>query len=274
MKNLRFGFLLVYILSTLLFIFKNETVANGLTFYPSAYFVKGNYSDERRSENYSFYNTVKITDRFYFTGAFEKLKLTYTDFTLGQNNYLAGGYLNRFPFFFKIYYSHIDSDVLEINSSSNLISGEVFYFIKPFYFGTAYSFYKINDEVNTISNQVTLRLDWIINPIIYLSIRPNFTHAINKQKFLSLSGKLSFSPTSKFTLKAAGAIGKRIYYFDNNLLIIFNQPEIQKSLLTLQCDYNLLEELTITGGFQKTEFSGYTINHFIIGLKSKINLKF
>lgn len=274
MKNKKYPIRFSYFLIFFIIIFKANIKADALTIYPSAYFVKGNYSDDRKLTTLSFYNSIKITDRFYVTGAYEYLSLKYPEFTLAQKNYLAGGYLNQFPYFFKLYYSHIDSDILENNYSSNLLSAEIFYFIKPFYLGTAYTFYKINDEQKSISNQVTLRLDWIVSPRIYISLKPNFTFTSTNQKYYSIAGKVNITPTSKFIVKVAGKIGERIYYFDNDLLVHFNQPEVQKYLVNLQVDFNVSDDFALIGGIQNTKFSGYSIYHLIVGLKTKLGFKF
>jgi hypothetical protein len=163
---------------------------------------------------------------------------------------------------------------LENNYSSNLLSAEIFYFIKRFYLGTAYTFHKINDEQKTIGNQVTLRLDWIVSPRIYVSLRPNFTFTSANQQYYSIAGKVNFAPTSKFIIKVGGTIGERIYYFDNDLLVLFNQQEVQKYLVNLRVDYNVSDNIALIGGIQNTKFSGYSIYHLIIGLKTKLGFKF
>jgi hypothetical protein len=62
-------------------------------------------------------------------------------------------------------------------------------------------------------------------------------------------------------LLASAVFGKRAYYFDPDLLTIFNQDETQESLWTVRTEYTIGGVATLIGSYQSTGFTGYTVKY-------------
>ena len=64
--------------------------------------------------------------------------------------------------------------------------------------------------------------------------------------------------------------GKRAYYFDENLLTIFNQDETQKKIYSAKVELNLTKQFILPIVFQYSEFQTYNIKYFTAGIKLKL----
>ena len=96
-----------------------------------------------------------------------------------------------------------------------------------------------------------------------------------KAKYLPYLNNTKFHfPLNQYTLslKLYGFGGERAYYYDEDLLTMFNQNETQKNLVSLRVEYDIVKELTLIGNYQYTEFQNYIIRYYVGGLKFDLDL--
>lgn len=122
------------------------------------------------------------------------------------------------------------------------------------------------------TNQFTGRLEWIAGPRIFLSLKPSYVKPKDGRSLTSVAGKIHYLPVNQLLLKVGGMIGKRAYYFDSDILTIFNQDETQKNLIFGQLEYSPVKQFTLILAVQHTEFETFSINYYIAGIKTNFSL--
>jgi len=247
---------------------------------PSFYFTYGDYSNKNLSKSFAFYNTSEITKNAFLTIHYDNLSISAKDWSYLQQTFLANSYVNLFPFGMKGTYAQFKGDYsykpnkFIYNDYTNLYSADLFYYNNLYYFGLSYTYLSVNGILNIKglthqkSSQLTLRLEKILSNDLFLSVKPNYSQLTDGRKLLSVSGKVHYLLSSQLLLKAGGMIGKRAYYFDSDLLTIYNQDDTQKSLYFGQIEYSFNNSLKLITAFQRTNFQSYAINYFVVGLKS------
>jgi len=257
---------------------------------PSFYFTHGAYTNTEYSNSLAFYNTVNITKGFYLINHYEHLTINDPYWHYLQQAFLAGGSFEMFPYYLKLNYSHYKGDYNYITSSinnysdyTNLYNCDFLYYTNLYYLGAAYTHENLIGYKNEITDQFTLRIDKIMNPFLYMSFRPNFTYTrqvnnVNNtnpdysRKLFSASLNFYYRINPGFNLKLGGFFGQRAYYFDSDILTIFNQDNTQKYQAYGQIDYNLFGSLKLILSYQHTKFDDFSINYYTLGLKSNLFL--
>jgi hypothetical protein len=247
---------------------------------PSFYFTYGNYSSKDLSKSYAFYNTSGITKNYSLTVHYDNLLITGTDWNYLQQTFLAGNYFNFFPFGIKLTYAHLKGDYsytpypIKYSDFTNLYNLDLFYYKNLYYLGLSFTYLDAKGILNITGltqqkvSQLTLRLEKIVFNELFVSIKPNYSQISDGRKLFSLFGKFHYLLSSQLLLKAGGMIGKRAYYFDSDLLTIYNQDYTQTSLYFGQFEYSVSSSIKLISSYQHTKFQNYSINYFILGIKS------
>jgi len=267
------------ILFALLF-FASSLQADSTFVNPSFYFTYGNYSSKEVSKSYAFYNTIAITNNYFMTVHYDNLTITGKNWNYLQQTFLVGNYINLFPLGVKFSYAHLKGDYSSPPSSftysdfTDLYNLDLFYYKNLYYIGISFTYLNANGILNTAGltqqkvSQLTLRLEKIVSNDFFISIKPNYSELSDGRKLYSLSGKVHYLLSRDLLIKAGGMIGKRAYYFDSDLLTIFNQDYTQTSLYFGQLEYSASPHTKIISSFQRAKFQNLSINYFVLGIKS------
>ncbi len=265
----------------IIFLFLSSVLwADSTLVSPSFYFTYGNYSSKDLSKSYAFYNTIGITKNYFLTVNYDHLLISGKDWNYLQQTFLASNYLNFFPFGVKLAYAHLKGDYsytpypYTYSDYTNLYNLDLFYYKNLYYLGFSYTYLHAKGNLNITrltqqnASQLTLRFEKIFSNDFFLSIKPNYSQISDGRKLYSLSGKFHYLLSSQLLLKAGGMIGKRAYYFDSDLLTIYNQDYTQTSLYFGQLEYSVSSSIKLISSYQHTKFQNYSINYFILGIKS------
>lgn len=250
------------------------------TFYlsPSIYYTSGDYSTDQKSKEFSFYNTVQLMHELYLINHYDYLLIDANEYDYKQQTFLAGGLLDMFPYYFKFHYSHYKGEYNYTPTSftsqdfTNLYNIDVFYYINWFYFGASYAHLNQIGSANLISNQITLRIEKILSDEFFISFKPNYTHLSDGQNLYSSAVKLHYAPLPELVFKVGGFIGKRAFYFDSDLLTIYNQNDIQKYQVSGLVDFVPISLLKFTLGYQHNKFTNFNVNYLFAGIKANFNI--
>lgn len=262
----------------LLAFFQLNAQSDSLYLSPSFYYTHGIYSDKTNSDAYSFFNTIEPVRKLYLINHFEKLFINNSAWDYDQSAILAGGIVDQFPYYIKFNFAHYAGKYAEkltdysYKDYTNLYNLDAFYYIDSWYIGPAFVHLNRIGFANQQTNQFTLRIEKILSFYTYLSLKPTYIKINSGQELFSIYAKMHYQAYDNLLLKAGGFIGKRINYFDTDLLTIFNQDYIQKHQVFVQAEFDPLKWLRLIFSYQNTGFEDFSINYIVLGLKSNLYL--
>jgi len=250
------------------------------TFYlsPSVFYTNGNYSENVSSSSISFYNTLEIFKGLYLLNHYDYLTISGSDYDYLQQSFLAGGIVDLFPYWIKFNYVHYkgDYDYLPYEYSysdyTNLYNLDFIYYVDWYYLGTSYTYQNQIGFDNTRLHQLTLRLEKILSDEFFISLKPCFTALDDGMILFSSSAKLHYAPLHNLVIKAGGFAGERKFYFDSDLLTIFNQNSIQKYLIFGQIEYSPSDLIKLIAGYQHNKFTDFSVDYLYAGIKGNFQI--
>ena len=261
----------------LLFTFCGLLKADSLYVYPSLYYTLGKYSGGESSIAYSGYVTLAFNLKSFLTIGYEKLNLDYKTGNYPQNNLVFSFLQNFYPSYLKATYGFINGRSEPSGSQSlpkdkiNVFGLEYYFFKKMFYYGIAGTYVSENNGYTNLSSlQLKLKIEYILSPSIFISLKPAFTYVSDNRNLFSASINATWNPFSTLYFKVGGVIGKRALYFDTELLTMFNQNETQSLLYSAQLDYVLFNSIRISSGILHTQFSSFNIDYYFGGIRTAI----
>jgi len=250
----------------------------GPKIHPSVYYTYGDYSNAITSKSISGYVPFTWNGFDYITFGYDNLNVDSTFWKYRQQLFLAAGLFNFYPFYLKLGYLHIKGDFnfksfpIEYSDFLNLYGAEVLYNIDFFYLGISFDYSNLIGYRALVIKHYGASVLWIINPNLSLELKPLYTSITDGRKLYAASLALNYSPTKSLTLKLYGFAGERAYYYDEDLLTMFNQNETQKNLVSFRVEYDVVKELTLIGNYQYTEFQNYIIRYYVGGIKFNLSL--
>jgi hypothetical protein len=245
------------------------------TFYlsPSVFYTNGNYSENVSSSSISFYNSLELFRELYLINHYDYLTISGSDYDYLQQSFLIGGLIDLFPYWVKFNYAHYKGDYdylpyeYSYNDYTNLYNLDFIYYVDWYYFGMSYTSHNQIGFDNTRSHQLTLRLEKILSDEFFISLKPCFTSLDNGRFLFSSSAKLHYAPLYNLVIKAGGFAGERKFYFDSDLLTIFNQNSIQKYQIVGQIEYSPTFFIKLTAGYQHNKFADFNVDYLYAGIK-------
>jgi hypothetical protein len=256
-------------------VFLSISVSGQTKFTPSFYFTYGDYSNKNYSNSFAGYATLAIKNADFITGAFEQLNIKNDEWTYDQTMLTAGYTKTIYPFYVKLNYSHVmgEFDYLPFpftyKEFLNVYNTSLIYNYYLFYFGTSFTYQDVNGLESVVAKQFKFNIGWIASSKISFSISPLYTTVTDGRALTSVYGKLKYSPIKLLTITLGAMAGKRAYYFDENLLTIFNQDETQKKLYSARVEFNLTEQFKLPIVVQYSAFETYDIKYFTAGIVLK-----
>jgi hypothetical protein len=238
----------------------------------------GSYSNRIFSDDYAGYLTLARASKYYITVAYDDVLLSAQDWSYWQRMGVGGVLLRPKPYSLRAYYGHVQGDYRpeefsmrrfpDLNRDlTDFYSGEFSYLFKPYETGLSFTYLKSKEYLQQTSRQVTGRFEWSPSNKFTLKARPNFVSLTDDRQLWSLTANVSYYVLPKLIIKTGGAVGERAYYFDNDLLTIYNQNETQTGLAFLQLDFMASKNLLLTEEYIWTEFQGFSIHYLVLGAK-------
>ncbi|HEY3296441.1 MAG TPA: hypothetical protein VGL38_13515 [bacterium] len=262
---------------------------------PSVFETHGSYTDRRTSEEHAGYVTVAIHDRHYLTAGYSDLTVSHPDWSYHQKMPVGGVLLSHWPWRMKAYAGYMAGTFSSARFSGyadHATVGSVeAMFSRPLYElglsyarfsgkGQSYAVLPPGQSSKLTSEQITGRLTCVLASRWSATVRPNFTHVEDGRTLYSLAAKAVYVPRRRWTFQAGGFIGERAYYFDNDLLVIFNQNDTQRGMIFGEAETQVWKSFSVTAEYIYTHFDyspvaglpggTYSIRYLVAGIKSRI----
>jgi len=251
------------------------TFADSIYFSPSLYYTGGDYSDKSSSGSYAgFLSLGNYKQRILLS--YDNLQINHSDWKYKQNYFNAGGIIGFTGFYLKLNYGHVSGTYRSLNERltdnyhNDLYSIDAFYTDYTSYLGGSYSYQDQEGYITKDIHQAMLRYEFIPHWRVLLAAKPLYTSISDGRDLWGINLRVHYLPFDYFLVKLHGFIGERAYFFDPDLLVLYNQDETQKYLGALQLEYFLSLHLNLIGGFQHTSFGSYKINYYILGIRTNL----
>jgi hypothetical protein len=245
---------------------------------PSVYYTNGSYSDENTSRSFAFYNLLQVSRNLSFIQHYDNLLIKNPEWNFRQHSFLGGVIADFNPVIFKLNYGHYTGDYLDNYSTSQLsfnysdmtevISSDIIYYSNWSYLGLSYTFITTDGFAEKNVHQAVLRFDKLIAPELFVSIRPSASIIQNGITLFSTSLKLNYYASKYFIVRAGAVAGERTFYFDTDLLLFFNQNDIQKYAFTGQLEYIFSNNLALITAYSHNAFKSFEVNYFVAGIRT------
>jgi hypothetical protein len=261
---------------------------------PGAFATFGDYTNGGTSREFSGFVTYAVNNRQYFTVGYSDESISFPESKYHQQMPVGGVLLSRLPFSVKVYYAHIVGNYtykpfrgFDYDDRADVVSGEVAFTRYPFTFGVAYAHFTGNGlsyadnfmgkAPKQNADQLTGRISVALSPRWTVIARPNVVRVKDGRNLTSLAMKLVYLPHRRWTATGGGFIGERAYYFDNDLLTIFNQNDTQRGMIFGEAEFRAGKGFSLTAEYLYTRFAytpvfpapgrDYDIRYVVAGIK-------
>ncbi len=243
---------------------------------PSAYYTNGSYSNSMTSTGTEAFASIVSGSGEYAVAGLSRISIDSSAWSYQQTMLSAGGMVNFYPWFLKAQFGFVNGkydhkrfvysyeDNITILNASAMLNWDLFYFSAH---GTRIS---VQGYKDLSSVQAGLKIDWLCSDNIEFSLDPLFTSVTDGRSLFSTTLSGVVSPIRSVTITAAVTAGERVYYYDPDIMAIFNQNETQSSALSGKIEYAFWGPFTAIGSYETTRFTGYTIRYATLGLKGSI----
>lgn len=245
-------------------------LVNSVKFSPFVNF--GSYDNNTSSASFSVYSSLNLFNYDYLTLGFDQLKIDNNLFQYEQSLYVAGYTKNLYPFYLSFNYGYLSgdySDALFVNNYGddiNIYNGKITFNTNLFFLSGSYSYLNIRGIKTLLSKQAEAGLIYVPSVKLSFGAAVINTNQSDQRNLVGSEFFASYKPSQKVTLIGSVFVGERAYSFDPNLFTIFNQDETQKGNYKFQIDYSVNQNLSISGVYQHSAFTGYRINYISLGL--------
>lgn len=239
---------------------------------PSAYVTYGDYNNSNSSLSLAGYANLEVNYFDYLNFGFDRLLIDNPEWKYTQHTLVAGIIKNYYPFYLSLNYLYLSgklnwkSPVYSYSDNLHYIGAGINYNYNLFYFGGSFHWMNLEGYKSVVNRQYELSAAYLATSKLTIILNPMYSDLTDGRKLWSVGGELIYNPFNKFGITISGFIGERAYYFNNRLLVIFNQDETQKNLVGLKAAYSFHKSVKATIGMQHTEFGSYSINYFIFGI--------
>ncbi|MCX8056797.1 MAG: hypothetical protein N3F03_04210 [Ignavibacteria bacterium] len=251
-----------------------------LHFQPSAYFTYGSYSNKTISTQYSLFTSLSPNQIDYFVFGYDGINLKHDFWKYNQNNLSVGlhYWIPDLNLKLKLDYVYLkgkysdDLTTQPLIDNASLISPEIIYGYYPSFYGIGYARFNQKGNNKIQSNQFYVRLGYYPHYKLLISLLPSFhlteNLSSNQSKYLSLQTAIFYSPIYELSIGTTFTIGSRKFFYNPDLMVLYNQLETQTGNYSIQLNYNFFKNFVASLNYQKSRFAGYEIDYFVIGIKS------
>lgn len=243
---------------------------------PSGYFTYGKYSDKTISNQYSIFLGGSFGYNNYFVVGYDNIKVSNDVWKYDQENYSFGFHYwildlkTKLKFdFVSIKGKYSDNTTNRpLSDNGTLISPEVSFGVYPFYYGIGYSAFSQKGLNKINSSQIYLRADYYPHHKFLITLIPSFHLISDNSKYLSLQTSITYFPIYELSLNSTFSVGARKFYYNPDLMVLFNQIDTQTGNYSFRVNYNFYKNFVASLIYQKSKFTNYEIDYFVIGLKA------
>lgn len=251
---------------------------SSIIFQPSIYYTRGEYSNQENSNIISTYLNVNYNYQYFLVAGYDFIDLKNTNWNYNQSNLVGSFIYWKQDFRFKLSALNLRGEysdksmIKPLIDKGNLVSPEFLLGVYPYFYGLGYVYFNQNGSNGIGSHQVYFRSDYYPHYKLLISVISSGIYLTSKEKFLSVEASTYYTPFYYLTIKAGFTIGSRKYYFNPDLLILFNQNQTQLSNYSFQIYYNFYKQLLGILTYQRSNFTNFNINYFSIGIKKDFYL--
>ena len=243
----------------------------------SGFYTGGQVEPGRASNSYSGYLTLGYGAAG-ITGGYDNLKIDSVGWDYTQKSYVIAPYYYFGSFFVKAAYMGISGDFNLYPSSTGgvtynfatdktkIYSFELGNFGYYYTAGLGYTHSKLTGYKHLFVDQYTARYQFVPDYRWLFGVRPTHTSTTDGRKYFSCMFRANYLVIPYLVAKASVNIGNRMYYFDNDLLTVFNQDQTQNKNFGLELDY-YMGKFVLQGAWQYNEFEKQPTRYFILGVK-------
>ena len=264
-----------------------------LSLSPALFYTQGTYNKDKSSSGMSLYTTAGINYYDYLTIGFDKTDVTSKkEFEYNQNLLVLGYTKSFFPLYVKANiayqtgkYNYKPFD-FSYNDVTNVYGLGLSYYYNNLYFGTNYNFISLRGNKSVKVHQPSLNIIYLPSYTFDISYKLLFTSlesdlpvyedflmgesTDDNRSLLSSIFTINYYPYYSFYAKIEATLGKRAYYFNNEMLTFFNQDDTQNFSIYAKIDYELFTNFRTILSYNYLSLDQSKIIYYSIGVKYNI----
>lgn len=264
-----------------------------LSISPSVFYTYGNYNKSKSSNSISAYTTLGINYFDYLSIGFDKTDLIKkNEFDYNQNLFVLGYTKSLFPYYLKLNFAYQSGKYnykpfrFTYNDNTNVYGLGFLYYYENLYIGANYNYITLRGNKSVKVNQPNLNFVYLLSPsynisykLLYTSLKSDLPiyedfltgeSSGDERNLLSHFISFNYYPSYSFYTTIEAALGKRAYYFNNDLLTFFNQDDTQNLAISAKIDYEVLTNFRTILAFNYLSLDHSKIIYYSLGVKYNI----
>jgi hypothetical protein len=236
-------------------------------------FSLGSYSTATSSHNRSAYLTLNESWRSYYTLGFHSLELRREDqggayyfqqFFTARVSHLLTNALNA-----GVHYAYLHENAFTVFPSSSFhIFGMrgTYWLSHSDALGASLTMSISGSNVQTKIAQIAYTTR-IVDGLWGTSVL-SLSDAVWTSRLLAFRQNISIPFEDGIFLWASGGIGRRVFYFDDELLILYNQREVQTGNISFGASVKIFDQFYILPTLERDIFTDYSVTYGSVGLRA------
>lgn len=245
---------------------------------PSFYSTAGAYNNDLSSIGYSGYLLFTVKKFNYVVFGYDNLTISQPSLDYNQQMFVVGEYLNFFPWIISGNFAYVGGGVksngkrFPDSEFMNIYNINIKHNINLFYLGLSYTYSNVRG-VNTLDiHQGGATLDYYLNTNFSFHLQGFYAHLSDGRDLKSGTITVDVYPVKQWLLSAYRTLGKRAYFFNPDLLTLFNQNETMKGAFGARTVFTIAPELDLIFSYQQYDFTDYLINYYSGGIKFNLSI--
>lgn len=224
------------------------------------------------SRDVAHYLTAGLGKRAFVTAAYDDLTLDRPDWLYHQTLGIAGTVLSRRNWRTKLHYAHLDGRFssrpfpYSYSDKADMYSAELQRDFTRNRFGAGYQRYVLIGYQREVADNYSLRFARAVGPKTGLQVQPNFTRASHGRGLFSVGLQFDRQVWRALSVRVGGFIGKRAFYFDNELLVLHNQLDSQTGRRYARARWMFTPTFGADIEWLRTSFADHHVAYLAVGL--------
>lgn len=243
----------------------------------SGFYTGGQINSAKTSASYSGYLGIGYGLEGLNAG-YDYLKIDSTGWNYTQKSYVVSPYYYFSSFYVKAAYMGITGDFnidpaytggtkyTFSSDNTKVMSVELGNYGYYYSMGIGYTRTKLSGYKGIKVDQYTARYQFVPEYHWFFGVKPIYAKANDGRSYFSCNFRVNYLIIPYLIGKVSYTLGNRVYYFDNDLLTIFNQDQTQNKNFGIELDYYWGKSV-IQAGWQYNEFEKEPTRYLILGFK-------
>ena len=260
-------------------------------FSPSAFYTYSNYSDGGTANSVSGFTTVGLNYNIFLTAGYDRLLInhpasspqSYNGWKYDQQMLSLGGTKNIYPFYLGIFYSRITGKYnskpagFDYTDYLNVFDVNLLYNSNLYFFGLSGNYITLDGFFNLNIKHYSAVVKRLFGANILFSAAFIQSIISDGRNLSSVKIDLNYKISNSFSVHGSSAFGERAYFYDDQILTIFNQNETQKLDLSLGAKYFITLNFSFIINYSFTEFASslqseaYNVSYFAAGISYRLD---